>query len=205
MDGFIPYRDCTNAFNLPPEEKMTAFVSSLLNKYKLTVTVGISGTGKTSFLNHFQPSPNWTRTLWERDKIFELLFNDGRRPESYYGSIDKFENDILPKVIIEDYHRVIVSGWNRMPRSRARYLSHIPKGLGRTCCLVFDGPIDRIVERNIEHNLERFGRSKEDLSWFLRQQHSTIQWPTHSEGFTDIIYINTFGEEGAEYLSEQFA
>lgn len=201
MDEFIPYRDFTNAFAVP-DDKLTRFVSALLSKYKLTVTVGISGTGKSTFLNHFESGPNWTHTIWERDKILEMLFSDGRRPDNFYGYLDRFEADILPPTLLIDYHRLIVSGWNRMPRSRARYLSYLPKGLGRTCCLVFDGPIDLIIERNLKHNLDRFGRGKEDLALFLRQQYLNIQWPKFSEGFHDIFYINTFGAAGEKYLSE---
>jgi adenylate kinase len=198
----IETREHSRAFDLPSTpEKIPQFISSILQGYKLVLVMGISGTGKTSLLKNYKGLPSWTHTLWNRDTIFDMMWNDGTRDESFYKKIDKFEADIFPELVMKPYHQVIVETWARFPSSRSRYLSFCPKGLGRTQIIVMDGPLNLIVDRNIRaKNHEKFNKSELDLKLFLQEKYRGIYWPTFKEGWNTITYINTFGEEGRKYL-----
>jgi adenylate kinase len=202
MLQFIESRQHTRAFDLPEEpEKIPLFVNNLFQDFKLILIMGISGTGKSTLLSHYKGLPSWTYTLWNRDTIFKMLWNDGSRDESFYKKIDKFESDVFPELILRPYHQVIVESWARLPNVRARYLTYLPKGMGRSQIVVMDGPVDKIVERNIQvKNHEKFLKDEVDLKFFLEEKYHTTHWPKFSEGWDVITYINTFGEVGREHL-----
>jgi hypothetical protein len=195
-------RQFTNAFDFPESEKERKhFVHKILEPFKFVLIMGLSGSGKSTFLTYYQGRPNWSHTLWNRDTIFDMMWNDGTRLDNFYGKIDKFEADIFPELFDKPYHNVIIEGWNRMRSGRKKYLSMLPQGYNNVAVLVFDGPLDLMMERNIaKGNHLKYGKSEEDLRFFLRDRQDSTQWPVFSEGWSKIYYINTFGQAGAEYL-----
>lgn len=205
MQQSIELRQFTDALNFPEDEnKRSRFVETIISPFKFVLVMGLSGTGKSTFLSHYRGKKNWTHTLWNRDTIFDMMWNDGTRVDNFYGKIDKFEADILPELFVQPYHHVIVESWARMQSVRKRYMSYFPKGIGQSAILVFDGPPELIIKRNLEKgNDVKFNKSPEDLKLFLKLKHETTQWPTFQEGYDRIYYINTFGKAGEEYLLQR--
>jgi hypothetical protein len=200
----IEYVECTDAYNLPDGDKVAPFLTRLLKPYKYILAVGISGTGKSSTLSHYEGQINRPLTRWNRSTIWEMIDIHGGRDDALWGDIDNFERAIFPKIFEKVDTQIIVENWGRTPQGRKKYLNLMPKGLGNTLCLVFDGPIDLIVKRTIEAgNHTKFGKSEEDIDLYLRQLYDGFKWPSFMEGWTSIIYLNTFGEEGEKYLARK--
>lgn len=194
-------RENSKAFTLSDDlNTRRAQAEKLCAPFEFILLMGLSGTGKTSFLDACRPKPNWSMTKWQRDRIVDMFFTDERRVEKYYNYVDSFEADILPELHSRENHQVIVEGWNRMPGKRRRYLNYLPKGAGRSAVFVFDGPTDRIIRRNEVSG--RLNLGKEELPIFLKDKHTSTVWPTFDEGWSHIIYINTFGGRGEEYMRE---
>jgi hypothetical protein len=199
----IEPRDFTHAYSAPSldDPRRESFIQNLLAPYKMIIAIGLSCTGKSTLINEYKGKPNHTLTRWNRDTVIGMLDSHGRRSGELYGSLDKFEDSVFPRLLEDNYHQAIIETWGRFPRSRARYSNYVVPMTGKVACLVFDGPIDLIIERNIAaKNDEKYNRTPEDLEMYLRQAYDDFRWPKHNEGFDDIIYINTFEEAGEEYL-----
>lgn len=173
------------------------FISKLLSRYSLVLAIGLSATGKSTVLGAYENINGYSLTRWDRNLLFSMLRQDGNRVDSHYGLIGKVEQYALPKLLMEDFHQVFVEGWFRMPSARRKVLSYVESG--KTCCLVFDGPTKEITERIIEHqslpNLIDL-----EIEDFVIKQKQTFVYPSFGEGWTNIYYINTFGEVGNKYL-----
>lgn len=202
--SFVPMetREATRAFTLPDHpEKKKEFVNMIMKPYRLVLLMGLSSTGKSSFLNAYEGRPGWSLTRWNRDNIIDMFFDDGTRVEKFYNYVDELEGKLFPKLFVRECHQVAVEGWNRLPNSRSRYMNYMPQRMGRKAVFVFDGPIEEIIKRNqLRGSLDL---SDEELPLFLQEQHEGIVWPTFDEGWNDIFYINTFGGRGATYLKER--
>lgn len=198
----IETRDFTHAFNMPvSDEKREAFVRSICVPYKLIMVSGFSGTGKSTFLRYLKPDKNMTLSLWSRDIVMDSLFPDRNRIDKFYNYLSGLENKIIPELLDQLYRQVAVEGWYRTKRERGRYVTWAQAAKAKSAILVFDGPVDRIIQRCARS--QRFMLKGRDLEFFIEQKMQTHVWPTHDEGFNDIIYINTFGKEGEEWLADR--
>jgi predicted kinase len=198
----IDQRENTKAFTAPNnEEAQERMAQRLLAPYKFVMFMGLSGTGKSTFLEAYEPRPNWTLTKWNRDTIMDMIFTDGTRVDKYYNYLDQYEKKQFSELFHREHHQIVVEGWNRMPSRRKKYLSYMPKGGGRSAIFVFDGPTDRIIKRNQVSG--RLNLGQDEIPLFLKDKHASTVWPTFDEGWTHIFYINTFGCQGAEYLRER--
>jgi len=210
MEGLINWEDsvdaveATEGYSLPDPEKIGKFLTQLLKPYKYILAIGISGTGKSSTLDHYKGRPNGSLTRWNRDLIWDMIDNSGAREDSMWGDLDNLERSIFPKILMKPESQLIVENWGRTRHGRKKYYELMHKGLGNTLCLVFDGPIDLIIERNIQvGNHIKFGKSEDDLRMYLKDLYNGFKWPTFGEGWTSIIYLNTFGKDGEDYLSRR--
>lgn len=198
----IDQRENTKAFTLPDgPEAQKAMTRRLLSPYKFVMLMGLSGTGKSTFLESYEARPHWTLTKWNRDTIMDMLFTDGTRVEKYYNYLDQYEEKQFTELFHRENHQIVVEGWNRMASRRRKYLSYMPEGSGRSAIFVFDGPIDRIIKRNQVSG--RLNLGQDEVPLFLKDKHTSTKWPTFDEGWTHIFYINTFGSQGVEYLRER--
>lgn len=196
----IEPREFSEAYNFPrQEDKREAFVTNLIQPFKLVLLMGLSSTGKSTFLSYCKPKSNWTLSVWNRDVVLDQLFPSGNRIEKFYNYVDKFEKKALPEILEQNYRQLIVEGWMRMESRRTRYLSYAPSQ--KTACVVFDGPPELIAQRCVESG--EFPQDDFDLKEMIKEKHETIQWPTFEEGFNKIIYINTFEAEGHKYLQNR--
>jgi hypothetical protein len=166
------------------------------------MVAGLSCTGKSTFLKHYENHKNWDLTVWDRDKIFNMLFQSGRRPRDYYGKIQNLEKDIFPDLLDMDFHQVILEGWYRKKGGRSgrkRWLNFINDfdKIGKTI-IVFDGPVENILMRTKAE--DRLNMSDEELEMTIKEKHNTFDWPTYDEGWDHIYYATTFGKTGAKYL-----
>lgn len=197
----IEYRDFSHALNLEDgEDKLNHKIAKhILSRHKFVLLMGFSETGKSTFMKYAKPRKNWNLSTWNRDNIMRPLFPDGNRIEKFYNYVDRFEDKALFEILQQPYRQLIVEGWNRMESRRRRYLGLAQQAGAEAACVVFDGPVERIIERCKES--DKFGISGFELETFVKEKLESTKWPTFDEGWDKIYYLNTFGEEGAKYLS----
>jgi hypothetical protein len=196
--------ECTDVYSMPEDDaKYSRFVNHLLKSFKFVMITGLVGTGKSKFIESYQPIER-SVTLWNRDTIWNMIDSSGAREESYWGAIDNLERELFPKIALKHDSQIIIKYMGRTTGGRRKYLNMLPPGIGYKACLVFDGPIDRVIFRNIsEHTHTDLNMSEEDFEIHIRKQYFEFQWPKFSEGWDAIYYINTFGEDGERYLSRK--
>lgn len=198
----IEMRDATSAYNLPDDPKnQRILANNIIAPYRFVMLMGLSSCGKSTFLNAYTGRKGWSLTKWNRDNIFDMVFQDGTRVDKYYGYVTELESKLFPELYIRERHQIVVEGWNRKLQGRKRYLNYITKGMGRTAVIVFDGPIEKIVNRNLASG--HVNLSGQELPIFLKDQHRGIQWPKFEEGWDSIYYINSFGAPGTTYLKDR--
>lgn len=191
-------RQYTKKYTFPDQEdNRHEFASWLCQKYKLVVAMGLPCTGKTTFLKYVR-NDHGCLTVWSRATIFDMLFRDGQRDEKYNSYIGEFEFNVFKSLLERPEHKVCVEGWyrTRHPRLALRELAaNQPAAL-----LVFDGPTEEIVSRMLVE--PRYSMLDPlEVRQKILNDHETMQWPTTFDGY-DIVYINMFGEIGAEYLKQ---
>jgi predicted kinase len=198
----IEQRENTKAFNLADDpKKLEVQVKRLLQPYRFVLLMGLSGTGKSTFMDAYKGRKNWSLTKWKRDTIMDMLFTDGTRVEKYYNYLDQYEKKQFTELFHREHHQIVIEGWNRMRGRRTKYLSYMPSGSGRSAVFVFDGPTKAIINRNLVN--DRLNLGQEEIPIFLKNKHSSTVWPTFDEGWNHIFYINTFGSRGEGYLRER--
>ena len=198
----IPHYEYTKAITIPDDPKIRkTLVDKLLAPYKFSMLMGLSCCGKSTFLDSYTGRVNWSLTKWNRDNVFNMVFQDGTRVEKFYGYMNEFEGRLFPELFNRDTHQVVVEGWNLVPSGRTRYMNYFTKSLGRSAIFVFDGPVEEIVKRNQE--AKRLYIPENEVEIFIRNKYNGTVWPTFDEGWDDIYYINTFGGRGTRYLQKK--
>jgi hypothetical protein len=194
------FREGTRVFDLPLPDHIYfgPFFKQLLGDYKLVVAMGMPCTGKTTSLQSYQ-SDDGCVTIWNRQHVFDMLFIGGERDEKYNSHIQAFEARAFPSLLERPHHQVFVDGWHRLPSSRKKLLGYLEQGAGKTCAICFDGPSDQIVARMTEDSRYEHLAPFEIKEMVSRFKETTV-WPTFSEGFDDIYWLNTFGEDGSNVL-----
>lgn len=207
------FRDYNKKFNWPTkiprslrdtditlDEVQEKFVRKLIEPFRYVFLIGLSCTGKSTFLSKCTPRPNWTLTKWDRDNIWSMIFQDNRRVDKYYNYMDQFEEKLFSRLFDREKHQIVVEGWMSTKGKRTRYASFMPKNLGRIGVFVFDGPTEEIVERAKSKDV--LDLPEDEVGLFLKSKKEDFEWPSHDEGFHSIYYINTFGQTGARYFRE---
>lgn len=200
--GHTESHPCNRAYQMPTEgPDLEKFASNLCEPFRFILLMGLSCTGKSSFMDAYDGRDGWTMTQWNRDNIWDMWFTDGTRVDKMYNDIDNFEDQFLPRLFDRQQHQVIVEGWNRMPNKRSRYLNLFPEAMGRTACIVFDGPTDLILERNLD--AQKLNMPDYEIEERIPDLHQNTVWPTFDEGWNRIYYVTTFGRKGVKYLKER--
>jgi len=195
-------RECSELYNMPEEPaNKTILANHLMAPYRFVMIMGLSSTGKSTFLDAYTGRKGWGLTKWNRDNVMDMVFQDGTRVDKFYGYLAEFEGRLFDKLFVRERHQVVVEGWNTLPRLRRRYLNYMPETIGRSAIFVFDGPVEEIIKRNVASN--KINLSRQELPLFLKNRYNSIVWPTFSEGWNDIYYINTFGARGTTYLKDK--
>ena len=192
-------REFTNVVGLPDDQfDRPMLLRSLFADHKYIIMVGLPCTGK-SFVIQDYDHPDKHITKWSRQPIFDMLFSNGERDEKFNSNVAKFEGEVIPALIERQYHQVIVDGWNRTKGGRAQLIGLMPQNRGSILCVVCDGPQKTIVKRMMQD--PRYAlRTQADIEDWVKHLYESTQWPSFKEGFDQIVYLNTFGTEGVDYL-----
>lgn len=185
-------RECTDAVNLEGTRGQT-FFNHVVKDYKLVLLMGLPLTGKSYYMKNYEPHPGWDYSYWNKEPILTMLNRRGNIDPTFYNHINQLENSVFPKVLEQDFQQLIYEGYGRMLSFRRKLLSY-QEGV-KSCCLVFDGPKNLIVERGV---LQGLSRSEFDLD--LEKMIMSVQWPKFSEGWSSIYYCNSFGKDGLDYF-----
>ncbi|MBF84818.1 MAG: hypothetical protein CL489_10195 [Acidobacteria bacterium] len=188
-------RVCTNALEMT--EPNIPYLNQLLSKYKFILAMGTHASGKTTLMSRYKGKPNGTLSYWRREPILKMLEFHGQPDPRFFNSIKKFEDDIIPELIDKTFNTVVVESWATVRSTRNHFLKFADNL--KTCCLVFDGPTDLIVQRAIKDN--KLGYGDREMQVFIEDQQYKTIWPTFEEGWNDIYYVNTFGKAGQDYLA----
>lgn len=171
--------------------------------YKFIMVIGPHCSGKTSVLRHYKTQPSWTATVWRSEPILDMLYIDKEKfNEKHYNLIQKCEKEIIPDMMHEDLHQVIVEGWYLYPSSRRRMMGLIQNLNVNSLCIIFDGPADMMIDRAKEHN--KLVMDDEELEFFVANQCRSFNKPDGKESFNNIMYVNTFGQRGIEHLRNNY-
>lgn len=181
------------------DENIAQAFSPIFHKHKLILVIGPMGAGKTHFIKSVREGPLYTKGYWSSQIILDNVFPSMDNFEtSLWNSIRSVESIIIPQALNTERHQMFVEGWYRMPSQRSKIRSYSPAS---TICVVVDGPTDAIALRASQAAYNGF-YAIEELAVKIADQKATFQWPTKNEKFDQIIYVNTFGEEGRQYLRQ---
>jgi hypothetical protein len=203
MFNTVPTRFCDDAIDITDFNDIEQ-LHGIFNTYHMTLAMGYSCVGKTKSLEAaIEGYDSRPVIFWNREPILKMIYaNRTVVHDSIHGVIEKAESDIINYQFARTTgSRLVLDGWYRMPSRRrnthnylGQYNSAIP-----TACLVFDGPQHLICERmradiRYEHMIDS------EIELEVAEKISSTQWPSKKEGWNRIIYVNTFGQEGIEYL-----
>lgn len=201
-------REYDRKFNWPDEpigelsleETRAVFTRNLIQPFRYVFLIGLSCTGKSSFMEAYPGRRNWTVTKWDRDQIMDMIFDDGRRVDKYHQYCDALEKRLFKDLFERTKHQILIESWMSTKGTRTKYMNYMPSNIGRVCAVVFDGPTDKIVERVKENGV--IDKPEKEIGMFIEEKHKAFEWPEHDEGINKIFYINTFGAKGTQYFSE---
>ena len=198
-----PQRICHDAIDVTGYNDLE-YIRTVIEHFSLVLVMGYSCTGKTSTITEalvdFYSRPV---IYWNRQKILDMLFyNRVIENDSIHGVIGKAEMEMIEYQYSRTPRcRVVLDGWYRMESNRR--MSHKCLGISGisqpSAVLVFDGPQHLIAQR-IRNDPRYVHMIDAEIELDVRDKIKTTSWPTLNEGWDHIIYVNTFGEEGAQYL-----
>lgn len=190
-------RYCTHTIDW--DDNIAKSFSSIFHKYKLILVCGVIGSGKSHFIKSVREGPLYTKGYWSAQIILENMFpNMNNFDQTIFEYIRKSEEILIPAALNTERHQLFVEGWYRMPSQRAKLRAYTQAA---TLCVVLDGPTEAIAHRAIHgHHKEIY--TEDELNLLIAQQKATFHWPKKSEGFDQVIYVNTFQEEGRKYFVE---
>lgn len=194
-------RPCSDLFNFPKDSRrQNQFLRTLLGNSQYICICGVSGVGKTYLTQHYSRSSG-TLSKWRRDVIFKMLWHEGQYDPKFNNYIKEFEAKAFQKIMESSTHQLIYETWGRTKTSRNSFFTKNQMDLFDSICIVLDGPVDKIFERNEGKKLPFL--LEEERKEFLEVQQKNFLWPSFEEGWKKIYYINTFGKEGESYLKER--
>ena len=201
----MDYRECNDAYNINADYRnVKSIVSEIIKEAGFVSFVGPNCTGKSrmkAYVRKMLELRGCSVTDWDRDSLYNLLIANGDFPQSLHNVVYQFEMQVFEKLYrVYPDHTVLYEGTGIRPRWRPNYGLTFGK---KSVCLVFDGPLKSIVDR-FEKSDDYYWKdykSREDFSLDVNSQQLRYQWPTSKEGWDRIYYINTFGEEGENYLA----
>lgn len=173
-------------------------LSRHLHGHKLIMISGMPKCGKHHFMNAYRQPPNFSVSKLSKKPLFDMLHVGETSPNRYYGMVKRFQKEALSELKNEDRHQILIAGRYQTQRSRTEVLSHFNKHTKRVV-LVFDGPDELILQRLRESGMDEI--QAEDT---LEAQRLIFQAPKFREG-ADIVWVNTFGQEGIDMLREKIS
>lgn len=180
------------------EYDQQSMIREIIGPHRLIMLMGLPCTGKTTVMNAFY-DPDITATRWNRQSIFEMILWDGLRDEKYNASIERMEADIFPSLYEREGHKILLDGYYRVQSVRRRTLGLFPDKRVNPLCIVLDGPDEAIIRRMC--NDERYAwRGEHDIREWVTHMRESMVYPSFSEGFLEIVYLTTFGEQGINHL-----
>jgi Cdc6-like AAA superfamily ATPase len=187
-----PASDIVNG-NTPEEVSIiTKFLAETTNK---VLICGLPKTGKTTFLKRM-PYDHRNIIKWDRGELVESVYGGRNLNPKLFPIIEKFEKEFLTKLEEENpYDLQVRTVTGNSFASRQRILE--PK---QTILLVFDGPDHLITKRKLNDPLYMLTRTEVQVEMETALGRSNFSAPTFHEEWKRIIYVNTFGEEGEEFL-----
>ena len=153
----------------------------------LSITSGIPGSGKSTWLNKNRPDA----IIISRDEIrFSLLKKD----EDYFSHenevLNIFYNKINEALNSSEDKEIIIDATHLSKKARTNLFSHINMDkVGTLYAYCFDIPLEVCFNRNEK----RKGRAKVPKS-VIRRMYFSFEPPSIKEGFKEIFCINTEGE-----------
>lgn len=196
----VPQRPCDDAFDISDLDpsRIADFLSMTLPKSKVILFMGLPKTGKSETMQLYQ-SIDQTRTVsrWSRQTIMNML---GGYEETFIKYIERFEGEILNEFLHKEWSILCYEAIARRVTDRKKLLT-IAKYYQATV-LVFDGPPELISRRLKEaiRNGEKWTVTEDEVDTWVKDQWKSAVWPDHSEGWHSIYYVNTFGQEGRDWL-----
>lgn len=177
-----------------------ASIQQLLDRYKLVLVCGPPTGGKSTFLEKYYEPIN-DAMIWNRENVFNMISQKGWRYEKINGWLKPFEDQLFQEIYERSEHQMIFDGWYLTKRSRYVVHEFIKKPI-TSVCLVFDGPTQEMLDRFMVQD-KYSHMSDTEKRFFLEGKINTFVKPTFNDGWTDIFYFNTFGQEGVKYLKQR--
>jgi len=177
-----------------PKERAIRAVANVLSTYDLVCCAGLPYTGKTTAMTLISSLDN-NPIRWSREAIMRQLFT-GDFDLTYLGIINKAEQDLFKKAIKDGRKKFYYEGWLTTRRARRRVLNMF--GGKKTCLLLFDAPVKPLVNRIVDE--EAYGWVAYEALNRIARTRSQFEWPTKTEGWDTVVYVNTFGQPGMDAI-----
>lgn len=166
-------------------------------------TVLIAGpamTGKSTMLQELEHRIGDRPVVkWDAGMVLEHTFGRKMIDERLLGRLKRIENDVV-MASREMYHDTLlvkaIYGLNSTLRSRETVRR------GSTLMIVSIGPPEGIYERLVAYKPYALYHTESEAR-VASTMAETFALPTRNEGFAKIVYINSFGDDGVEWLSKR--
>ena len=155
-----------------------------MNKPKLIIMVGIPGSGKSTFAQHYTEDANNISTVWiSRDEVRYSLIS-GR--DEYFAK----EKDVF-KIFVKKINSALAEGKDVIAdathinaQSRKKLLSNITiPDIQIEACVM-----ETSLQECLANNEKRDGRARVPKEAILRMYHQ-VEYPTFVEGFSSISTV----------------
>jgi hypothetical protein len=162
--------------------------------------IGPTMCGKTTMLDEL-PHTIAERSIvkWDLGKVLEHIFGRKLLDERLLGRVKRIENEVVEHSRLMYQNPVIikaVSGLNSTLRARET------PNAASTICVVTIGPPEGIAGRLMAYTPYTTYHTSTEATIAATLAES-FALPKRSEKFAKILYINTFGDEGVEWLSKK--
>ncbi len=173
-------------------QKLRLFIS----QFRCVAACGMPGAGKTFFLDTMYCDHDRI-TRWNRNDLYRSMFG-GFIDHSFTPDIERFESLIFDKLLTKHEHPIAFEGWLTSRTAREKLLKKF--GAWSSLLVVFVGPLDILIPRVMKSNQTVW--TKKEVKVQMRILEQGFQYPTQREGWNYIIYLNTCGEDGSEFLMD---
>lgn len=181
-----------NANNDEQRKTLYNYLSQISNNILIC---GPSYTGKSYFLDRFN-TPNRNVIKWDRERLLSALTGNRDIKGNIFSIMEDFENKMIYEIREKfPYDLLVKTTTGNSFSSRSRAMK--PEG---STLLVFTGPEDLIVQRKLNDKQYMLNKTEAEIVTNTQLSLLTFSPPRFGEGWRKIIYVNTFGDRGEEYL-----
>lgn len=169
-------------------------------KFDTVLIAGPAMTGKSTMLAELKHRIGDRPIVkWDVGMMLEHIFGRKMVDERLLGRLKRIENEVV-LASREMYHDTLlvkaIYGLNSTLRSRETV------DRGTTLMIVTIGPPEGIYERLVAYEPYATYHTESEAR-VASSMAETFALPKRNEGFAKIIYINTFGQDGVEWLSKR--